>query len=168
MDLTQSPGRQEVLYRFAARKALDDLRKGAPLDETLVEHLGTQPVLTYCREAVAKEDKDLLKDIARNAKEPLPLRRFCLKLLRPFEKDKDVRDCFYELWKTAFDYEIKMEVLWGLLGHADLSAEIYADIVSQFYKANWDQWLPLIVEKLDGEAGEKSQVKELMKIYFNL
>ncbi len=168
METSQSPGRQEILFRFAAAKAVETLRKGETLDEALLNQLGSQPVLTYCREAVTRDDKEFLKNTASDAKSPLPLRRLCLKLLRPFEKDKDVRDCFYELWKTSFDFDIKMEVLWGLLGHADLSAEIYADIGSQFDKANWDQWLPLIVEKLDGEAGEKSQVKELMKVYFNL
>jgi len=37
-----------------------------------------------------------------------------------------------------------------------------------FDAANWDKWLPLIVEKLEGDAEEKAHVKELMKRFFNL
>ena len=168
MEADQPAGRQEIIYRYAAKKAIEDLRSGHAIDETLQQHLGEHPLLGYCRNAVNADDKDMLKKTAAAGENPLTLRRLCLKLLRPFEKDRDVKDFSYTLWKTSPDYEIKLEVLWSLLSYADLSMEIYADIGRHFDAANWDKWLPLIVEKLEGDRDEKSHVKEIMKRYFNL
>jgi hypothetical protein len=50
----------------------------------------------------------------------------------------------------------------------DLSKELYNDIRQNFTVAEWDKWLPLIVEKLGGEDKEKLQVKELMNKFFDL
>lgn len=47
-------------------------------------------------------------------------------------------------------------------------AKVTADISRHFDAANWDKWLPLIVEKLEGDKEEKNHVKGLMKRYFNL
>jgi len=168
MDTLQNQGRQEIVYQYAAKKALEDLRKGEALDGGLVSHLNEHPLLDYCRDVVHPDDKDMLRKYARERENPLPLRRFCLKLLQPFRADQDVKDFSYELWKTATDYEIKLEVLWSLLSYQDLAEEIYADIGKHFDAANWDKWLPLIVEKLEGDSEEKNNVKELMKRYFNL
>ncbi|PKN19670.1 MAG: hypothetical protein CVU71_04660 [Deltaproteobacteria bacterium HGW-Deltaproteobacteria-6] len=168
MDTLQNQGRQEIIYRYAAKKALQDLRNGEALDEALISHLNEHPLLGYCSDAVKKDDKNILKKNAAATDNPLLLRRFCLKLLRPFGNERDVRDFSYELWKTSTDYEIKLEVLWSLLSYQDLAEEIYADISRHFDAANWDKWLPLIVEKLEGDKEEKNHVKELMKRYFNL
>ncbi|MFO7569062.1 MAG: hypothetical protein R6W75_04630 [Smithellaceae bacterium] len=168
METDQSPGRQEIIYRYAAGKAVDDLRQGHTIDEALQLHLTEHPLLGYCRDAVREDDKEMLKQNAADPDHPLALRRLCLKLLRPFEKDRDVKDFSYTLWKTSPDYEIKLEVLWSLLSYSDLSMEIYADIGRHFDAANWDKWLPLIVEKLEGDKDEKGHVKEIMKRYFNL
>lgn len=168
MDNSQNQGRQEIIYRYAAQKALQDLRNGAPLDTALQQLLNTYPLFNYCRLETAEEDKSMLKDIAASAQNDLLLRRFALKLLHRFEQDQDVKDFFRELWGRSSEYEIKLEVLWGLLSYPDLSEELYADIGRHFDAANWDKWLPLIVEKLEGDADEKAHVKELMKRYFNL
>jgi len=168
MDTPQNQGRQEVIYRYAAKKAMQDLRCGEALDAALIAHLNDHPLLGYCGEAVKEDDKKILMKNAAASENPLSLRRLCLKLLRPFGHDRDVRDFSYELWKTSTDYEIKLEVLWSLLSYQDLAEEIYADISRHFDAANWDKWLPLIVEKLEGDKEEKNHVKELMKRYFNL
>lgn len=168
MDNLQNQGRQEIIYQYAAKKALQDLRNGEGLDASLLQYLNEHPLLDYCRDAVHENDKDILKKTALLKENPLPLRRLCLKLLRPFGADQDVKDFSYELWKTSVDYEIKLEVLWSLLSYQDLAEEIYADIGRHFDAANWDKWLPLIVEKLEGDKEEKTNVKELMKRYFNL
>lgn len=168
MDTLQNQGRQEIVYQYAAKKALEDLRKDEALDGGLVLHLNEHPLLDYCRDAVHPDDKDMLRKNARKRENPLPLRRLCLRLLQPFRADQDIKDFSYELWKTATDYEIKLEVLWSLLSYQDLAEEIYTDIGKHFDAANWDKWLPLIVEKLEGDSEEKNNVKELMKRYFNL
>ncbi len=168
MDASQNEGRQEILYRYAARKALQDLRNRAPLEPALQQLLNTYPLFNYCRLEVAEEDKPMLKDIAASAQNDLLLRRFTLKLLHRFEEHPDVKDFFRNLWEKSSEYEIKLEVLWSLLSNPDLSEDLYADIGRHFDAANWDKWLPLIVEKLEGDADEKAHVKELMKRYFNL
>ncbi len=168
MDTLQNQGRQEIIYQYAAKKALDDLRKGEALDPSFLQLLNEHPLLDYCRDAVTQEDKNMLKAAAGFAENPLVLRRLCLKLLQPFGTDQDVKDFSYDLWKTSADYEIKLEVLWSLLSYQDLAEEIYTDIGKHFDAANWDKWLPLIVEKLEGNSEEKTNVKELMKRYFNL
>jgi hypothetical protein len=168
METPQNQGRQEIIYQYAAKKALQDLRKGEALGDALLQHLNEHPLLDYCRDAVNQDDKSMLKNNASMTENPLPLRRLCLKLLRPFGADQDIKDFSYELWKTSVDYEIKLEVLWSLLSYQDLAEEIYADIGRHFDAANWDKWLPLIVEKLEGDKDEKTSVKELMKRYFNL
>jgi hypothetical protein len=168
MDAPQNQGRQEIIDRYAAKKAIQDLRSGEVLDAALITHLNEPPLIGYCCESVKKEDKNMLKKKAVASDNSIPLRRLCLKLLRPFGKDRDVRDFSYELWKTSTDYEIKLEVLWSLLSYQDLADEIYADISRHFDAANWDKWLPLIMQKLEGDKEEKNHVQELMKRYFNL
>ncbi len=168
MDASQNQGRQEILYRYAAQKALQDLRSRVPLDASLQQLLNTYPLFSYCRSEIDEEDKSMLKDIAASGQNDLLLRRFALKLLHRFEQHPDVKDFFRDLWEKSSEYEIKLEVLWSLLSNPDLSEELYADIGRHFDAANWDKWLPLIVEKLEGDADEKAHVKELMKRYFNL
>lgn len=168
MDTPQNPDRQEILYRYIAKKALQDLRNRDTIDTPVLQFLNTYPLFNYCRIETGEDDKDILKDTASLAATPLPLRRFCIKLLRKFELHPDIKFYFYDLWLHSDDYEIKLEVLWSLLGYSDLSQEIFAEISNHFNAANWDKWLPLIVEKLEGNADEKSHVRELMKRYFNI
>jgi hypothetical protein len=87
--------------------------------------------------------------------------------MRQFKDHSDIKDYLYNLWKTSAEYEIKIEALWNLLIYPDLSKELYDDILQNFSVAEWDKWLPLIVEKLGGEDKEKVQVKELMSKFFN-
>jgi hypothetical protein len=168
MNTSENQGRQEILYRFAARKALQDLRNSESIENGLLQLLNAYPVFNYCRVEITENDKTILCEMAANEKNELLLRRFCLKLLRQFEQHQDIKSFFYDLWKKSSDYEIKLEVLWSLLGYNDLSEDIYADISKHFDAVNWDKWLPLIVEKLEGDTEEKTHVKELMKRYFNL
>ena len=168
MDDTENIGRQEVLHRYVAKKALQDLRNGEAIEAPVLKLLNIYPLFNYCRQETTDDDKAVLKDIAASGKNELPLRRFCLKLLRQFENHPDIKDFFHELWKKSSEYEIKLEVLWSLLSYGDLSEDIYAGISAHFDAANWDKWLPLIVEKLEGDTEEKTHVKELMKRYFNL
>lgn len=168
MDITPNQGRQEVIYRYAAKKALQDLRNREPLDAPLQQLLNAYPLFSYCQLEIAEADKPILKEIAASGQNDLLLRRFALKLLHPFEQHQDVKDFFRELWEKSSEYEIKLEVLWSLLSYPDLSEDLYADIGKHFDAANWDKWLPLIVEKLEGDSEEKAHVKELMKRYFNL
>lgn len=168
MDTTESPGRQEILYRYTARKALEDLRNREAIDGPVLTLLNTYPLFNYCRQETTDKDISILKEIVSNEHNDLPLRRFSIKLLRQFEHQADIKEFFQTLWKNSPLYEIKMEVLWSLLCYTDLSEEIYADISKHFNATNWDKWLPLIVEKLEGDAEEKMHVKEIMKRYFNL
>ncbi len=168
MDIPQDQGRQEILYHYAAKKALQDLRNRESLDTALQQLLNAYPLFNYCRMEINEEDKPILKDIALSSRNDLLLRRFALKLLRRFEDHQDVKIFFREMWEKSSEHEIKLEVLWSLLSYPDLSEDLYADIGKHFDAANWDKWLPLIVEKLEGDTEEKAQVKELMKRYFNL
>lgn len=168
MDIPPNQGRQEIIYRYAAKKALQDLRSREAIDAALQQLLNAYPLFNYCRLEIAEEDKFILKEIAASGQSDLLLRRFALKLLRRFENHQDVKDFFRELWEKSSEYEIKLEVLWSLLSYPDLSEDLYVDIGKHFDAANWDKWLPLIVEKLEGDTEEKTHVKELMKRYFNL
>ena len=168
METTPPIGRQEIIYRYAARKAIEDLRNRETIDETLLPLLNTHPLFNYCRDQITEADKSLLMETASSGQNALPVRRLALKLLRRFEQHQDIKDFFYAFWKKSSEYEIKLEVLWSLLSYSDLSEELYADIGRHFDAANWDKWLPLIVEKLEGDTDEKTHVKELMKRYFQL
>ncbi len=168
MDISQNQGRQEIIYRYAAKKALQDLRNGEPLDTSLQQILNSYPLFNYCQMEITEEDKPILKNVAGSEKQDVLLRRLALKLLRRFEHHPDVKDFLHELWEKSSEYEIKLEVLWSLLSYTDLSEDMYEDISRHFDAANWDKWLPLIVEKLEGDSEEKAHVKELMKRYFNL
>lgn len=168
MDATENMGRQEILYRYAARKALQDLRNRESIDIALLQLLNQYPLFNYCRAETTEDDKIILKDLASDENNDMDLRRLCIKLLRPFEQHPDIKEFFLALWEKSSSYELKIEVLWSLLSYSDLSEDIYADISKHFDAVNWDKWLPLIVEKLEGDAEEKTHVKELMKRYFNL
>lgn len=168
MDILQNQGRQEILYRYVAQKALQDLRNRESIGDALLQLLNAYPLFNYCRLEIAEEDKSVLKEVAASEQNNLLLRRFALKLLHRFEHHPDVKDFFCNLWGKSSEYEIKLEVLWSLLSYPDLSDDLYADIGKHFDAANWDKWLPLIVEKLEGDSEEKDHVKELMKRYFNL
>jgi len=161
-------GRQEILYRYAARKAIQDLRNGEALEDELLTHLNAYPLFNYCLAEIAEGDRDILKTISADTGRKLPLRQFAIRLLRHFQDPDDLKDFLYGLWKTAPQYEIKIEALWSLLNYHDLSEELYQDIQSRFLGADWDKWLPLIVEKLGGDDKEKEQVRELMNRYFKL
>ena len=161
-------GRQEILYRYAAKKAVQDLRNLAAIEDELLFHLNAYPLFNYCVEEIVESDRAILKEIASSEEQALPLRQFAIRLLRHFEDHDDLKDFLYDLWKTAPQYEIKIEALWSLLNYKDLSEELYQDIQYRFLGADWDKWLPLIVEKLGGDDKEKEQVRELMNRYFNL
>lgn len=160
-------GEQEILYRYIAKKALQDLRNREEIDDALLHYLNSFPLKNYCRAEIYDGDKDLLKEIASQGKS-LPFRQLALSLLRQFKNDPDVKNFLYDLWKTSSEYELKIEVLWSLLTYSDLSEELYNDIRQNFIASDWDKWLPLIVEKLGGDEKEKKQVKELISRYFNL
>lgn len=168
MDIPQSQGRQEIIYRYAAKKALQDLRNGQPIEEALQRILNSYPLFNYCRLEVTEKDKSLLMDLAASDTQALLLRQLAVKLLRRFEHHEDIKIFLRELWRKSSDYEIRLEVLWSLLSYTDLSEEVYADIGKYFDAGNWDKWLPLIVEKLEGDSEEKTHVKEIMKRFFNL
>ncbi|MCX5846454.1 MAG: hypothetical protein NTW12_08870 [Deltaproteobacteria bacterium] len=161
-------GQQEILNRYAAKKAIQDLRDGEEIDNALLYYLNSSPLINYCREEIREGDKELLKEIASSKGKVLSLRQFALTLLRQFKSHPDVKNFLYDLWKTSPEYEIKIEVLWSLLSYHDLSEELYNDIRRNFTASDWDKWLPLIVEKLGGDDKEKAQVKELMSRYFNV
>lgn len=159
---------QEILYRYLAKKAVQDLRNREDIDIEMICYLNTSPLINYCRSEIMDGDKEWLKDIASSKEKPLILRQFALSLIRQLKDHSDVKDFLYNLWKTSAEYEIKIEVLWNLLIYDDLSKELFNDIRQNFTVAEWDKWLPLIVEKLGGEDKEKGQVKELMNKFFDL
>jgi hypothetical protein len=161
-------GEQEILYRYIAKKALQDLRNRVEIDDALLHYLNSLPFTNYCRAEICEGDKDLLKEIASSQGNSLPLRQLTLCLLRQFKNDPDVKNFLYNLWKISSEYKLKIEVLWSLFGYSDLSEELYDDIRQNFIASDWDKWLPLIVEKLGGDEKEKTQVKELMRRYFKI
>jgi len=168
MDDTSSTGRQETIYRYAAKKILEDLRHFTDIDLPMQQHLSSYPLFSYCRSELRGSDKEILKQTASFDTVALPVRRFALRLLRQFENDADIKAFLFTQWAKPLAYEIRIEVLWNLLSYQDLPEELYADISSSFNAADWDKWLPLVVEKLEGDQEEKAQVKTLMKKFFNL
>ena len=168
METTTHTVPQEILYRYLAKKAIQDLRNREEIDIELISYLNTFPLINYCRSEIGDGDKGWLKEIASSKEKSLTLRQFALSLIRQLKDDNDVKDFLYNLWKTSAEYEIKIDVLWNLLTYDDLSKELYNDIRQNFTVAEWDKWLPLIVEKLGGEDKEKVQVKELMNKFFDL
>jgi ATP-dependent exoDNAse (exonuclease V) beta subunit len=167
METALCAGPQELLYRYAAKKAVQDLRNRAEIDIDLIPCFAAFPLINYCRSEIRDEDKELLKEISSSTDTSLILRQFALSLMRQLKDHSDIKDYLYSLWKTSGEYEIKIEALWSLLIYPDLSKELYDDILQNFSVAEWDKWLPLIVEKLGGEDKEKVQVKELMSGFFN-
>ena len=159
---------QEILYRYLAKKAIQDLRNEEELNTEIISYLSSAPLINYCRSEIKDGDEKWLKEIVSSKERPLILRQFGLSLMRQLKNNADVKDFLYDLWKTSAEYEIKIEVLWNLLIYDDLSNELYNDIRQNFTVAEWDKWLPLIVEKLGGEDKEKIQVKELMNKFFDL
>ena len=159
---------QEILYRYLAKKAIQDLRNEEELNTEIISYLSSAPLINYCRSEIKDGDEKWLKEIVSSKERPLILRQFGLSLMRQLKNNADVKDFLYDLWKTSAEYEIKIEVLWNLLIYDDLSKELYNDIRQNFTVAEWDKWLPLIVEKLGGEDKEKIQVKELMNKFFDL
>lgn len=159
---------QEILYRYLAKKAVQDLRNGEDIEIEIICYLNTSPLINYCRSEIKGGDKEWLKKLASSKDKHLILRQFALNLIRQLKDYADVKDFLYDLWKNSAEYEIKIEVLWNLLTYDDLSKELYNDIRQNFTVAEWDKWLPLIVEKLGGEDKEKGQVKELMNKFFDL
>lgn len=147
---------------------MQDLRNGEALEDELLPHLNAYPLFNYCLAEVAEGDRVILKNVAADTGRKLPLRQFAIRLLRHFQNQDDLKEFLYGLWKTAPQYEIKIEALWSLLNYHDLSEELYQDIQRRFLGADWDKWLPLIVEKLGGDDKEKEQVRELMNRYFKL
>jgi hypothetical protein len=168
VEAIMNTGEQEVLYRYIAKKALQDLRNREEIDDALLRYLNSFPLKNYCRAEIYEGDKDLLKEIASSQGKSLSLRQLALCLLREFKNDPDVKNYLYTLWKISSEYELKIEVLWSLLSYSDLSEELHNDIRRNFIASDWDKWLPLIVEKLGGDEKEKTQVKELIRRYFNL
>lgn len=158
-------GRQEIIYRYAARKAIEDIKAGIPLDDNLLYQLNSHPIMTLCLAEITGEDKEILKGIASAKPGSIRLRQFALKMLRKFRDHQDVKALLIKLWKSEDDYDIKVEVLWILLGYDDLKQELLTDIRSHFNSSDWDKWLPLIVEKLGGNSKEKGQIKELIDKY---
>lgn len=158
-------GRQEIIYRYAARKALQDIKAGVPLDDALLYQLNAHPIINFCLAEIGEGDKEILKKIAAAKSESVNLRQFALKMLRKLKDHNDVKTLLSDLWKSSDIYEIKVEVLWTLLSYTDLEYDLLADIRSHFDSSEWDRWLPLIVEKLGGNDKEKGQVKELLNSY---
>lgn len=161
-------GQQEILYRYIAKKAIQDLRSGDKIDDELLFHLKSFPLYNYCRGEIHEDDKEILKKIASSKNISLSLRQFSIRLLSQYKDLQDVKIFLYDLWKVSSEYEIKIEALWTLLNYHDLSEELYAEISRSFVASDWDKWLPLIVEKLGGDSEEKDQVKELMKRYLKV
>lgn len=54
-------GEQEILYRYIAKKALQDLRNREEIDDALLHYLNSFPLKNYCRAEIYDGDKDLLK-----------------------------------------------------------------------------------------------------------
>lgn len=158
-------GRQEIIYRYAAKKALQDIKAGVPLDDSLLYQLNAHPIINFCLAEIGEDDKEILKKIAAAKSENINLRQFALKMLRKLKDHQDVKALFSDLWKSGDVYEIKVEVLWILLSYSDLEYDLLTDIRSHFESSEWDKWLPLIVEKLGGNDKEKGQVKELLSSY---
>jgi hypothetical protein len=167
MEAAVYAGQQELLHRYAAKKAVQDLRNKEDIDDALISCLNAFPLINYCRSELHDEDKALLKEISSSEDKSLSLRQFALSLMRQFKEHTDIRDYLYNLWKSSTEYEIKIEALWSLLIYGNLSEELYDDIRKSFSVAEWDKWLPLIVQKLGGEDKEKVEVKELMGRLFN-
>ena len=168
MNDTLMNGQQETVYRYAAGNILDDLHARKAIDTPLQAYLLSHPLYKYCRAEVKESDKDMLKETACSQTAAIPVRRFALRLLGRFKDDPDVKMFFLDLWRQSSAYEVKVELLWSLLSYKDLSEELYADISRSFDAAEWDKWLPLVVEKLEGDEEEKARVKDLMKKFFNL
>jgi hypothetical protein len=168
MEDISSAGQSEAIYRYAAKKILEDLRRGVELDTPLQQHLSTYPLFNYCRSEIVTGDKGILKGIVSSDRAALPVRRFAIRLLRRFKDDPDVKTFFFGQWLHPSAYEMKIEMLWSLLGYKDLPEALYAEISNSFNAEDLDKWLPLVVEKLEGDQEEKAQVKDLMKKFFNL
>ena len=54
------------------------------------------------------------------------------------------------------------------MGHAEASRSSTIEIGMHSMRLTGIKWLPLIVEKLEGDSEEKIHVRELMKRFFNL
>lgn len=160
--------REEVVYRYAAGKAVQDLRDGGKISSALLEHLGVFPLLRYCQAEIGEKDSRWLQEIVSSQEREIPLRRFALLLLHHLKDCPGVKEFLCGLWeKTSEEYEIRLEVVWSLLGCSDLPEELYNDIACSFSPDDRDKWLPSLVEKLGGDEREKVRIKDLLDRYFS-
>ncbi|MBZ0155566.1 MAG: hypothetical protein K8I29_05035 [Alphaproteobacteria bacterium] len=166
MEPPAKASREEVVYRYAAGKAIQELRNGGEIGSALLEHLVTFPLIRYCHAEIGGEDSRWLQEIASSQEREMPLRRFALILLRHLRDHPGVKEFLCGLWKTSGEHEIKLEVVWSLLGYSDLPEELYDDIARSFSSSDRDQWLPSLVAKLGGDEREKVQVRNLLNRYF--
>ncbi|MFO0753616.1 MAG: hypothetical protein U0411_09870 [Thermodesulfovibrionales bacterium] len=165
METSAVASREEIVYRYAAGKAVQDLRSGGKIGGALLEHLGAFPLLRYCQAEIGGEDSRWLQEAASSPDRELPLRRFALLLLRSLKDHPGVKEFLCGLWKTSGEYEIRLEVVWSLLGYSDLPEELYDDIARSFSSADRDEWLPALVAKLGGDEKERIQVQNLLSRY---
>jgi hypothetical protein len=62
---------QELLYRYAAKKAVQDLRNREDIDSELIPCLAAFPLINYCRSEIRDGDKELLKEISSEPDEAI-------------------------------------------------------------------------------------------------
>ncbi len=165
MKTSTNAGQEDILHRYAAKKAIQDLRMGEAIDPALLSCLNSSPLINYGRSEINEADKELLKNTASSKEKELSLRLFALSLILQFKDHPDVKIFLYDLWNIATEDEIKLQLLWILLKCSDLPKEVYDDICRKFPASEGDKWLSLIVGKLGGDDKEKAQVKELMNKY---
>lgn len=70
METKMNTIQQDILYRYAAKKAIQDLKDGVENDRELLHSLDSFPLKNYCRSEIKEDDKELLKDIVLSKKGP--------------------------------------------------------------------------------------------------
>lgn len=138
--------------RKKVRQALQDLKNGKVIEDSLAYKLNSVPHVDYCRELIQDSDAEWLKSLASSSSKPL-IRELAISLMHPLCKknNRDIRAYLENLWNSSDEYNIKMQVMWRLLDYDDLPVDLHGGIYKNFVVPNWNKWLPYIVDKFGGK-----------------
>jgi len=147
--------------RKKAKQALQDLKNGKVIEDSLAYKLNSVPQVDYCRELIQDSDAEWLKSLASSSSKPL-IRELAISLMHPLcrKNNRDIRAYLEHLWNVSKEYNIKMQIMWRLLDYDDLPVDLHRDIYENFVVPNWDKWLPYIVDKFGGKEKVFSSCRE--------
>jgi hypothetical protein len=107
------------------------------------------PLIDDLRGRIEPGDIGWLKRMAQDSGEEQSA--LGISLLRSVQKESEVRQFLFDLWKNDTSYHRRWWVMFRLLDYPDLSIEMHRELF-QFAKTNWTRWLDDVVNYFGGPA----------------